>query len=325
MNVDNRSLFEQNESQEMTWESKHIRFFLSLPGLGRARVRRIIEMNPDVYSWDRESVMNQIGLERLADSLPQDIPELADLDDSEVVNFTETRFPVNLKRMEKDGPLLLWYRGNLNIEKSLAVVGSRDMTEETSSIVESFIRKASDRDYSIVSGLALGVDTKAHICALENNAKTIAILPSPLDNILPTSNRGLAGEIVEQGGLLLSEYEPGTVDSPSNNNYLMRNRLQAGMSDAVFIAQSGIPGGTMTTANHAIDNRKTLIVYAPKTESEKYKGNRYLTDEISKLNLDGVLKLTKKQKEDILSKNEKFADYSFTNDEEIDLVLDRLI
>ena len=80
-------------------------------------------MNPDVYSWDRESVMNQMSLESLADSLPQDIPELPDLDDSEVVNFTETRFPVNLKRMEKDGPLLLWFRGNLNIEKSLAVVG----------------------------------------------------------------------------------------------------------------------------------------------------------------------------------------------------------
>ena len=90
----------------MTWESKHIHFFLSLPRLGRAKVRKIIEMNPDVYSWDRESVMNQIGLERLADSLPQDIPELADLDDSEVVNFTETRFPANLKRMEKDLSLI---------------------------------------------------------------------------------------------------------------------------------------------------------------------------------------------------------------------------
>ena len=60
MNVDNRSLFEQNESHEMTWESKHIGFFLSLPSLGRARVRKIIEMNPDVYSWDREAVINQL-------------------------------------------------------------------------------------------------------------------------------------------------------------------------------------------------------------------------------------------------------------------------
>ena len=199
------------------------------------------------------------------------------------------------------------------------------MIEETSYIVESFVRKASDRDYTIISGLALGVDTKAHVCALENNAKTVAILPSSLDNILPSSNRGLAGEIVENGGLLLSEYEPGTVDNPPNRNYLMRNRLQAGMSDAVFIAQSGIPGGTMTTANHAIDNKKALIVYSSLTKVEEYKGNRYLTDEISKLNLDGVLKLTKKQKEDIISKNENFADYSFTSEEEIDDILDRLI
>ena len=325
MNVDNRSLFEQNESQEMTWESKHIRFFLTLPKLGRARVRKIIETNPDVYSWDKNAVINQLGLESLTDSLPEQIPELADLDSSEVINFTERNFPENLKMMRKDGPLLLWYRGNLNIEKSLAVVGSRNMIEETSYIVESFVRKASDRDYSIISGLALGVDTKAHVCALENNAKTVAILPSSLDNILPSSNRGLAGEIVEHGGLLLSEYEPGTDDNPPNRNYLMRNRLQAGMSDAVFIAQSGIPGGTMTTANHAIDNKKALIVYSSLTEVEEYKGNRYLTDEISKLNLDGVLKLTKKQKEDIISKNENFADYWFTSEEEIDDILDRLI
>ena len=81
----------------------------------------------------------------------------------------------------------------------------------------------------------------------------------------------------------------------------------------------------MTTANHAIDNKKALIVYSSLTEGEEYKGNRYLTDEISKLNLDGVLKLTKKQKEDIISKNENFADYSFTSEKEIDDILDRLI
>jgi DNA protecting protein DprA len=318
MNVDNRSLFEQIESQEMTWESKHIRFFLNLPKLGRARVRKIIEMNPDIYKWDKDSVINQLGLESLKDSLPEQIPDLTDLDSNEVVNFTEKHFPDNLKRMEKDGPLLLWYRGNLNIEKSLAVVGSRNMIEETSYIIESFVRKASDGDYSIISGLALGVDTKAHVCALENNAKTVAILPSSLDNILPSSNRGLAGEIVEHGGLLLSEYEPGTVDNPPNRNYLMRNRLQAGMSDAVFIAQSGIQGGTMTTAYHAINNDKKIITYSSKNNIEEYAGNRYLTTPLNESFDFSKMNFTKSQISTLLNKD-SLADYTFEDVSELSL------
>ena len=111
MNVDNRSLFEQNESQEMTWESKHIRFFLTLPKLGRARVRKIIETNPDVYSWDKNAVINQLGLESLTDSLPEQIPELADLDSSEVINFTERNFPENHRNRSqapRDAPTARW-------------------------------------------------------------------------------------------------------------------------------------------------------------------------------------------------------------------------
>ena len=115
--------------------------------------------------------------------------------------------------MKKNKPLLLWYVGNLNIEKSIAVVGSRKMIPETAEVVDKFVEVVSSLNFSIVSGLANGVDEKAHISALENNAKTVAVLPSSLDNILPVSNKGLANEIVEQGGLLLTEYPPG---SPKN-------------------------------------------------------------------------------------------------------------
>ena len=84
---------------------------------------------------------------------------------------------------------------------------------ETAEVVDEFVRKASSLNLSIISGLANGVDEKAHISALENNSKTVAVLPSSLDNILPQSNRGLAKEIVENEGLLITEYQPG---SPRN-------------------------------------------------------------------------------------------------------------
>ena len=207
------------------------------------------------------------------------------------------------QNMKKDKPLLLWYKGNLNVGKSIAVVGSRNMLPETAKIVNEFVDKACGRGFSIVSGLAIGVDTQAHEATLKNNSKTIAILPSSLDNILPPSNKQLAYDIVENGGLVLSEYPIGSPKKPEISNYIQRNRLQAGISDAVFIAQSGIPGGTMTTVKHAIDNEKKLIVYLSENILKEYQGNKYLTDTLSKNYDFSAMKFSKSQIEVLITKN----------------------
>ena len=151
--------------------------------------------------------------------------------------------------------------------------------------------------------------------ALENNLKTIAVLPSSLDNILPHSNKNLAYEIVENGGLLVTEYEPGSPRKPENSNYIARNRIQAGLSKLVFIAQSSIPGGTMTTAKFALDFQKLLAVYrsGENFDIEEYKGNKYLLSKIDE-NFDyKILKFTKKQIE-IFQNKLALADFSVTED-----------
>jgi len=302
------NLFDRSADQEFTWESKHIKYFLSQKNLGRAKVKKLIEVNPDINQWDKEYVVGQLGTDMAFQLLPEEIPEIAPLDDDEVINFKDKRFPENLKNMKKDPPLLLWYKGNLNVGKGIAVVGSRNIIPETKEIVDSFVNIACNEGFNIVSGLAHGVDEQAHKVALENNSKTVAILPSSLDNILPHTNKNLAYEIVENGGLLLTEYEPGSPKKPENSNYLSRNRLQAGLSYAVFIAQSGIPGGTMTTAKHAIDNEIALIVYLSENMSEEYKGNKFLTDTVDE-NFDySQFKLTNEQREKI-SVKKKIADY----------------
>ena len=258
------NLFDRSAQQEFTWQSKHIKFFLNLKGVGPSAVEKIIEINPDIEQWDREYVAGQSSnYEKFSALLPEVIPELDNLDDSMVINFKDNDFPENLKNMKKDKPLLLWYKGNLNVGKSIAVVGSRNMIPETAKIVNEFVEKACEQDYNIISGLAIGVDTEAHKAALKNNSKTVAILPSSLDNIVPSQNKELANEILDKDGLLLSEYPLGSPKKPEASNYIKRNRLQAGIADAVFIAQSGIPGGTMTTANHSIVNETKLIVYKP--------------------------------------------------------------
>ena len=298
------NLFDRSLEQEFTWQSKHIKYFLSLKNLGPAAVEKIIKINPDIDQWDRDYVAGQTSnYQKFSVLLPEEIPELEDLDEDMVINFKDKNFPENLKNMKKDKPLLLWYKGNLNIGKSIAVVGSRNMIPETAKIVDDFVESACGEDFNIISGLAIGVDTHAHKAALKNNAKTVAILPSSLDNIVPSQNKDLAYEIVEKDGLLLSEYPIGSPKKPEPSNYIQRNRLQAGISDAVFIAQSGIPGGTMTTAKHAIDNGKKLIVYLSKNILKEYQGNKYLTDTLSKNYDFSAMKFNKSQIEVLITKN----------------------
>lgn len=311
-----RSIFDLNNEQEYTWKSKHIKFFLELPNIGPATVEKIIDINPDIDNWNRDYVADRLSnYKKFLNQLPEEIPKLEDLDDEIVVNFKEDRYPKILNQMQKGKPLLLWFKGNLNLDIGLAVVGSRKIIPETQSVVEHFIKSFKKKDVSIVSGLANGVDESAHLSALENNLKTIAVLPSSLDNILPHSNKNLAYEIVENGGLLVTEYEPGSPRKPENSNYIARNRIQAGLSKLVFIAQSSIPGGTMTTAKFALDFQKLLAVYrsGENFDIEEYKGNKYLLSKIDE-NFDyNILKFTKKQIE-IFQNKLALADFSVTED-----------
>jgi DNA processing protein len=321
------NLFDRSSQQKFTWQSKHIKFFLDLKGIGPSAVEKIIEINPDIEQWDREYVASQSANYAKTMNLLKDveeIPELDNLDENMVIHFKEANFPENLANMIKDKPLLLWYKGNLNIGKSVAVVGSRNMIPETAKIVDDFVDKACEENFNIVSGLAIGVDTQAHKAALKNNSKTVAILPSSLDNIVPYQNKELAFQIVENGGLLLSEYPIGSSKKIESSNYIQRNRLQAGISDAVFIAQSGIPGGTMTTAKHAIDNEKKLIVYLSKNMSKEYLGNKYLTDALDKNYEFSKMKFNKSQIEKLILKKTLADEIIYSNKNEIDKIL-RLI
>lgn len=306
-----KSIFDKSGEQEFTWQSKHIKYFLSLKNIGPATLEEIINLNPDINLWNKnyfELILS--NFHEVKDYLPDSIPNLENLDDEVVINFRDPRFPDAFKNMKRNKPLLLWFKGSLSLEKSIAVVGSRNIIPETSEVVDSFTKNATDNEFAIVSGLANGVDERAHIAALNNNAKTVAILPSSLDNILPQSNRNLAFEILENGGLLLSEYEPGSPKVPHKGNYIARNRLQAGLSDAVFVAQTGLSGGTMSTVKHSIDNQKKLIVYSSKNDFQEYKGNMYLTSNLEdEIEHKKILDITEKQKEYFLNEKRIISDF----------------
>src|SRR5262249_19620451 len=109
----------------------------------------------------------------------------------------------------------------------------------------------------IVSGLALGIDAMAHRAALDAGAKTVAVLACGLDQIYPSSNRGLAAEILETGGALISEYEPGT--PPLKHHFPERNRIIAGLCLGVLVTESPREGGDMITAAKAVKENRVLM------------------------------------------------------------------
>jgi DNA processing protein len=140
----------------------------------------------------------------------------------------------------------------------VAIVGARKVTPYGKNVTTKLAGELAAQGIVIVSGLALGVDTLAHTAALEAGGLTVAVLPTGLDNIYPRSHRQLAKRIEKQG-ILLTEYPPGTRSFPGN--FVARNRLVSGLSDAVLIIEAAEKSGTLHTARFAIEQgRKVLAV-----------------------------------------------------------------
>lgn len=127
----------------------------------------------------------------------------------------------------------------------------------------------------IVSGLAYGVDAEAHRAALVAGGATIAVLPGPIDTIVPVAHRDLAQQIIARGGALLSEYASGAI--PFRQNFVVRNRLVSGLSDAVLVTEAGAQSGCHHTVNFALDQGKEIMaVPADITRPHGAGSNRFL-------------------------------------------------
>lgn len=176
------------------------------------------------------------------------------------ITFIDDEFPLLLCDLEKP-PFLLFYEGDISLldiknrYKYLAVVGSRNSTWYGNNFIENSF-KTLNKDVVIVSGLARGIDSKSHEEALRNNLKTIAVLGTTLDNIYPKENYDLSRRIIENGGLILSEYPSNT--EFNKDNFLRRNRIIASLSDSLFLVESYGRSGAMSTAQFALNLGKNI-------------------------------------------------------------------
>ncbi len=139
----------------------------------------------------------------------------------------------------------------------VAVVGSRNISPYGKQVTAQLVRDLAQRGVVIISGLAYGVDAVAHRAALEVGGKTIAVLPSPLDDIMPKGHVQLARQIVDSGGVLVSEYQQGS--EMFKTNFVARNRLVAGLADAVLITEAVEKSGSLHTARFALEQGKDVL------------------------------------------------------------------
>jgi DNA processing protein len=152
----------------------------------------------------------------------------------------------------------LYYIGKLPTERipSVAIVGTRKPTRYGQEITYKLCYELATRGAVIISGMALGVDAIAHTAALDAGGVTIAVQANGLDNLTPMTNRALGERIVQQGGLVISEYEPGM--PPLAHQFLARNRIVSGLADAVVVTEAASRSGTLNTAAHALAQGKEV-------------------------------------------------------------------
>jgi DNA processing protein len=242
-----------------------------------------------------------------------------------IVAIGDKNFPSYRGKVKNsEQPIVLFYRGDLDLlkvtNKNIAVIGLLNPDKDIEIIEQEVVAVLVENGATIVSGLALGCDSIAHRQALYSNGKTVAILPCPLNNVLPATNIELATEIVANSGLLITEYYQNAKSKMElGGRYQERDRLQALFSDIVILSASyakndqGNDSGSRLTMEYALHySIPRAVIYDPviDTNNQKYDLNRQLitehTKEITVINRNNLASIVKKMMSDKLnSKNDQ--------------------
>jgi DNA processing protein len=173
---------------------------------------------------------------------------------------------------------MLYVKGDTTFELRpvLSIVGTRRATDTGKILCEQFVKDLSERypDVLIVSGLAYGIDICAHKAALKYGLDTVAVVAHGLDRIYPYIHRNVAKEMIDSGGAVLTEFMSRT--NPDRYNFVQRNRIVAGLSDAVVVVESGAKGGALITARIASSYNRDVLAFPGNPQDEVSKGCNYL-------------------------------------------------
>lgn len=202
------------------------------------------------------------------------------LEDKEIniALFNEEKYPIKLKECS-NAPIALFYKGDivsLNHHRSVAIVGSRRCSYYGENLSEIISRELCQKEVSIISGMAKGIDSFAHFGALKNDGFTCAVLGCGVDIIYPKQNKELYKEIIKKG-CIVSEFLPGT--EPLSYNFPLRNRIISGLSEAVVVVEASERSGSLITATYALDQGRDVFSVPGSILSETSKGTNKLIKE----------------------------------------------
>ena len=227
---------------------------LRTPGIGPVKYNNLLQQ----YGNDG-AVLESLRLdESFIDSVKHEM-DVANKMGIEYICDTDSRYPKKLANV-KNHPIIICVRGNVETlsKKTVAIVGTRHATMAGMNFVSDLARNFCEHDYAVVSGMAMGTDTAAHVGALKTNgnAQTIAVLAGGVDYIWPLENESLYYKILERG-CIISEMPVGY--QPKGQNFVQRNRWVAGLSDFLILSEADMKSGSMTTARFAIEYERRVF------------------------------------------------------------------
>ncbi|MDO0787992.1 DNA-protecting protein DprA [Xanthomonas campestris pv. campestris] len=188
--------------------------------------------------------------------------EFAEKNEARILSVLDADYPLLLKVI-KDDPVMLFVKGCLpnKADQSVAVIGTREPTKHGVMVAERVTQFLAESGWSVVSGLALGLDAVAHRTALAAGGHTIAVLAHGLQTVAPLKHKALAQDILDNGGALVSEYRFGV--DPRPEFFVKRDRIQAGLAQGVVMVQSDLRGGSLHASRAALDYGRWLAVPEP--------------------------------------------------------------
>lgn len=194
---------------------------------------------------------------------------------SQIITIANPEYPTLLKQIY-DPPALVWLKGNPEAlsKPGIGVIGTRNATPYGKKMAERLSKEMGEQGLCIFSGLAHGIDAVSHKAALDVGAPTVAVLGSGIDNLYPRENADLANRIVKEGGAVITEFPLGT--NPDAGNFPVRNRIVSGLSFGVLVVESGIKGGSMITADLALDQNREVFAVPHTLDNLSGSGCNYL-------------------------------------------------
>ncbi len=256
-----------------------------IPGVGYTLAKRLISHIGSLSGIFSESIQNLQKIQGISEKLSHEIQNSVAIERAEnemkfIANnnitatfYLDKSYPMYLRQCP-DAPLIIYTKGEINFtgQKFISIVGTRKSTAEGRENANKFVGALAEMGMKpvIVSGLAYGIDIAAHKAALENSLPTIAVFAHGLHYVYPSAHRETAAEIVEKGGVLLSEF-PSRVGA-ERRNFLQRNRIIAGLSDVTIIVESDLKGGAMNTIEIANSYSRDTFAFPGRLSDKSSRG-----------------------------------------------------